>query len=74
MVSTKETISKISANWETHDGPVSVLALCTRGSPLLHDFQGQVQQLPFTLLPSLDHFQDGDSPAEIAAQLEHFLI
>lgn len=43
-------------------------------SPLLHDLQRQVQQLPLALLPPLDHLEDGHSPAEVPTQLKHFFI
>lgn len=33
-----------------------------------------MQQLSLALFPPLDHFQDGDSSAEIPAQLQHLLI
>lgn len=36
-------------------------------SPLFKDLQCEVKQLPFALLPPLDHFQDCDSSAEIPA-------
>lgn len=33
-----------------------------------------MQQLSLALLPPLDHFQDGDGPAEISAKLQHLLV
>lgn len=42
--------------------------------PLLHDLQGETQQLPLALLPPLDHLQDGDGSAQVAAQLQHLLV
>lgn len=42
--------------------------------PLLHNLQCEVQQFPLALLPPLDHLQDGDSSAQVPAQLQHLLI
>lgn len=42
--------------------------------PLLHNLQCEMQQLPLALLPPLDHLQDGDSSAQVPAQLQHLLI
>lgn len=42
--------------------------------PLLYDLQREVQQLSLALLSSLDHLQDGDGPAQVPTQLQHFLV
>ena len=33
-----------------------------------------MQQLPFALLPPLDHLQDGDGSAQVPPQLQHLLV
>ena len=33
-----------------------------------------MQQFPLALLPPLDHLEDGDSSAQVSAQLQHLLI
>ena len=43
-------------------------------SPPLHHLQSEVQQLSLGLLSPLDHLQDGDSSAQVPAQLQHLLI
>lgn len=53
--------------------PMNCVCVCVR-SPLLKDLQCEVQQLSLTLLPPLDHLQDGDGPAEVPAQLQHLLV
>ena len=59
---------------EGPQGSVTDVGMSGAPLPLLHDLQGEVQQLPLALLPPLDHLQDGDGPAQVAPQLQHLLV